>query len=1760
MLTGFTNCKKDEDNKKGLGALIGINTNSSNTTKASETDSSGIQRIEIRLTSVNGPDGVDLSKTITLDPNSKTLSLPKGAKATIKVIGIKSDSKEVDITDFANIIPEDQTIIKYKSGGVLESLNGGKTDIQITLKQQTTSGSSIKANIFTDAWKAIFRANVTETQIAYLYIKPANPIIRTGEQNLTLKVYEVRTDGTVVENFDSTGGVNWTIPNSGIVGTPNGNQNRISAGNIPGPVTVKAEYNGLIAETVVTVSNNAVISNSITGVGKDSRYNNSLDDSIGTSLTEKHFQARRPYGNDVSKIDGCEFNALENVCTSSNQYGLHIATDYRKTETPRRINEQKIYSTNYGNVYMVWPSDSMGNDLLISHILDSSEEYISLYAHSSTSTDNIKTNINYNQNNPNRTLISKGLHFAYIGQSGNGNSWPIHLHFEMKKNFKNNPNITLHGSFQNDSNGRTFQPMGYMNCINAVTGLHETEEFGEINCHLECNDAVTYTTRPNFLDQIVLPINCSTSTTAIKNDFIKRVKDSRTRRIIRDYFKDPELSFNNSTFQVIIPFFSNQITNPGFDNYDTYLTRSSDNIAYSSYKLNLNGSRTFHQIGVYVNDENNRHTLQTRTFSNSADVNLSMNTSLIGSTENGYGAIIQDTSTSESKLGYRVKLTILDNPNSKIIDDVSLSGYNESIPPELWNNTVPGYYLSAKLVNRGNGFVQWKPRLNPNKDYKVYVYKPAMGTLAYNYKVYINENQYFCASPSSNPTDNSWVPLVKRTAEPFQKTSNQPCNGSTYLNANDQNTIYSMDSNGYVGLDLSNAQNPGIVVVDAIKFDFQRDSLVTQNGNSSLFSGFGLISVAQAADSPQTNTGTSSGTSSSTPTTIFNGTFTTTSTNPSTGAGSTTTNSYLTISALPTTSNIKENSANISYQTNTLGSTQICYSTIALSKGNCIAPVLTKSDVTQSIVHNISLTGLEQNTAYNYFVVSQNGSSTVVSEVNSFKTKQVPIQITSAINTTATEDSINFYWTTNYNSDTYICYSTQAIYSTSNCVTPMMSKVDTIQTKNHSIAITGLKPNTIYYYYIGSMASTSNKAFSTISSKKTLPFEFVYFKLDGNVLDSSKYAMHGKSYGSVFTNTGVSGINNAYNMNGTGYVEVMGDFNETNFSSTLWISTKTKNTGIFSVASGNLGASGHDRHVYIDVNGNLCSRVYSNETICTSGKNYADGQFYHIAHVLNGTNQILYVNGVQVRSGNVGTSAFTWQDRIYIGYSNDAGNSIFKGILDEVRIYNKALSQTEVIGLYNLNKANSNTMNQVEFTSSINILTNFDNATLSWTTNYNSETYICYSESPITFGGACTGLQKSDSNLTTNHSITITGLKPNKTYYYYVGSRVTIGNERFSNVQSFTTKTEGLSIVSGPDASASYNFATITWTTLLSSDTFVRYSTTYYPSASSFPANPSFPDCKNSNLSVSHSCALTNLSPNTTYFYYVGSRTAYGTEIFSNVKSFKTMDNKVMITSGPYLDARTNNSASFSWTTNLPADTYICYSEQAIYTTAQSCVYPRLDVKNGNLTTNHTITVTNLKANTMYYYYVGSQINSTNQAFSGIGTFTTVKPKDCTYPISTQQSCSVSNGYGTQTKSCQYDGTWGSWSSCQATSCSSGYTLINGSCAQVAQFSYSTPYYTQASSNGKTFQVNITHSSDRVTFTVKNKDGSKFTMNGKMYLNKNGYWYSINKSINYGSYSQSIYVLASELNKGTNSIYIEIDDNNSSSYFYTQTMYVTKNY
>jgi hypothetical protein len=194
-----------------------------------------------------------------------------------------------------------------------------------------------------------------------------------------------------------------------------------------------------------------------------------------------------------------------------------------------------------------------------------------------------------------------------------------------------------------------------------------------------------------------------------------------------------------------------------------------------------------------------------------------------------------------------------------------------------------------------------------------------------------------------------------------------------------------------------------------------------------------------------------------------------------------------------------------------------------------------------------------------------------------------------------------------------------------------------------------------------------------------------YYKFDGDATDS-----HGSNDGTVSgaTSTSSGKINDAYDFDGTNdYI----DTNNTNilstnaFSISAWInpSALTGNHPIIGQWSTN------DYNIIFRVesdgyvNAFLKDSSLNNVNVESTTQLTTGGGWYHVVLTSTGTSTKLYVNGGTAEDTASHTSrSIDTVDDIYIGSRAESGN-YFAGIIDEVGIWNRELSSTEVTELYN---------------------------------------------------------------------------------------------------------------------------------------------------------------------------------------------------------------------------------------------------------------------------------------------------------------------------------------------------------------------------------------------------------------------------------------------------------------------------------------------
>ncbi|MDD5221106.1 MAG: fibronectin type III domain-containing protein, partial [Candidatus Pacebacteria bacterium] len=299
-----------------------------------------------------------------------------------------------------------------------------------------------------------------------------------------------------------------------------------------------------------------------------------------------------------------------------------------------------------------------------------------------------------------------------------------------------------------------------------------------------------------------------------------------------------------------------------------------------------------------------------------------------------------------------------------------------------------------------------------------------------------------------------------------------------------------------------------------------------------------------------------------------------------------------------------------------------------------------------------------------------------------------------------------------------------------------------------------------------------------------------------------------------------------------------------------------------------------------------------------------------------------------------------------------------------------------------------------------------NSANITWTTDEAGTSQVEYATSSDLSGSSSTTLV---TDLTLQHSVVISGLTANTKYYYRVKSKDAADNEGVSNIYDFTTATSKEDSA-GPDISSvtisniSLTGATVTWTTSEAANSIVDYGTSISLGILAGDINE---------LVTSHTVSLIDLSQNTTYYLQVRSQDEAGNTTTDNnggdYYSFTTTaDNTApTITLGtPVVD---RNSATVVWTTNEAGTSQVEYATSSDLSGSSSTTLVT------DLTLQHSVVISGLTDNTKYYYRVKSKDAADNEGVSAIANFTTAQAKaDSTAPAIT--GVTVSNITGTSAR------------------------------------------------------------------------------------------------------------------------------------------------
>jgi hypothetical protein len=197
-----------------------------------------------------------------------------------------------------------------------------------------------------------------------------------------------------------------------------------------------------------------------------------------------------------------------------------------------------------------------------------------------------------------------------------------------------------------------------------------------------------------------------------------------------------------------------------------------------------------------------------------------------------------------------------------------------------------------------------------------------------------------------------------------------------------------------------------------------------------------------------------------------------------------------------------------------------------------------------------------------------------------------------------------------------------------------------------------------------------------------------HYPFDGNAQDASGNGNDGTVNGATLTEDRLGNVDSAYQLDGNDYIEVQDssllDLTAT-FTISLWINqSQAQASGYRLIDKVTPGVNdGYGFDTYDNSTGKRMRFIGGAKNVSANTAYSLNEWHYLVVTFSNGTSTF-YLDGITDGSGNHGSSMQTNNLPLRIGtsrskYTNTLG---FKGMMDDVRIYNRALSECEIQSLY----------------------------------------------------------------------------------------------------------------------------------------------------------------------------------------------------------------------------------------------------------------------------------------------------------------------------------------------------------------------------------------------------------------------------------------------------------------------------------------------
>jgi hypothetical protein len=455
---------------------------------------------------------------------------------------------------------------------------------------------------------------------------------------------------------------------------------------------------------------------------------------------------------------------------------------------------------------------------------------------------------------------------------------------------------------------------------------------------------------------------------------------------------------------------------------------------------------------------------------------------------------------------------------------------------------------------------------------------------------------------------------------------------------------------------------------------------------------------------------------------------------------------------------------------------------------------------------------------------------------------------------------------------------------------------------------------------------------NTVSAQPVTDGLTLWLPFNGNANDASGNGYDITNHGAELTDDRNGNPDSAYHFDGESYIDLgtvtFGIEEINNFTISLWINVQD-NIGDYDIII-KRGEHAYPFSISLHSDNRIRTRVRpsgGSSDYFSSPEILNHNQWYHVALTYGSGERINYINGNPEPDPDPPTGALSLESAsTYIGSSPNAADTNFNGIIDDVRIYNRALTESEILALYTgqqqaIHESDLNSDGAVDLGEMIAYINRWKASVsdvsmrslmeaigiwksgaqtqtvpsaptgltasavsssridLSWTDNSDNEQGFTIERGTVS--GTYSQIGTVTAGTTTYIS---TGLAAETTYYYRVMTYNAAGNSGYSNEDSATTPASSQTIPNAPTelaatTSSSYSIQ-LTWTDNSDDEDgfLIEMSTdgTTFNQIDGVSEN-------------TESYSSSGLTPETTYYYRVRAYNTAGNSDYSNEVSETTL-------------------------------------------------------------------------------------------------------------------------------------------------------------------------------------------------------------------------------------------------------------------------------